>query len=537
MTLAPEAVRSMFDRIAPVYDAMNRVMTAGLDLRWRRLAAADGRPARRPRPRRSLRDRRLRGRRPCARARSSVTGLDFSPRMLERARRKAPGLEWVEGDMLALPFDDGSFDAATVGFGVRNVSDLERALRELRRVLRPGGQARDPRDHACPGRARAVLRRSGSTGSCRLLGRLLPGGCRVLATCRPRSRGSRAPRSSRRCSSAPGFSEVRFRLLAGSIIALHTRARVPRVRTRCASPSMPRPGLAAYMAELEARLAQAVGRREGYASVVASEALAAGGKRLRPLLCFLSIGGAESEVLLAAGVATELVHMATLVHDDLVDGARMRRGVPSAWSVFGPERGALRRRLPVRLRVRRAGRRGGLPRGRDPGRRLPRARARRGDAAARRRGARRRRSTTTSSGARSRPGSSSRPRAASARAATRSSAPTASRSGSPSRSPTTSSTAPARPRRPGRSPAPTCARGRRRCRSCSPRRRTRSCAARSPAGRSRARSSGWRAPTRSPARARPRSTTPPRRAPASARRVHREELEALTYAVVDRGAS
>jgi geranylgeranyl pyrophosphate synthase len=96
------------------------------------------------------------------------------------------------------------------------------------------------------------------------------------------------------------------------------------------------PGLAAYMAELVARLALAVGRREGYTSIVASEALAAGGKRLRPLLCFLSSDGNESEALLAAGVATELVHMATLVHDDLVDGARMRRGVPSAWSVFGP---------------------------------------------------------------------------------------------------------------------------------------------------------------------------------------------------------
>src|SRR5215831_12719317 len=90
------------------------------------------------------------------------------------------------------------------------------------------------------------------------------------------------------------------------------------------------------MAGLEARLAQAVGRREGFASVVATEALAAGGKRLRPLLCFLSSDGNESEVLLAAGVATELVHMATLVHDDLVDGAKMRRGIPAAWSVFGP---------------------------------------------------------------------------------------------------------------------------------------------------------------------------------------------------------
>ena len=59
--------------------------------------------------------------------------------MLERARRKAPELEWVQGDMLAMPFADASFDAATVGFGVRNVADLELGLRELRRVLRPAG--------------------------------------------------------------------------------------------------------------------------------------------------------------------------------------------------------------------------------------------------------------------------------------------------------------------------------------------------------------------------------------------------------------
>jgi len=95
------------------------------------------------------------------------------------------------------------------------------------------------------------------------------------------------------------------------------------------------PGLAAYMAELELQLARAVERREGFAAGVAAEALAAGGKRLRPLLCFLSAPDAENDPPLAAGVATELIHMATLVHDDLVDGARMRRGAPSAWSVFG----------------------------------------------------------------------------------------------------------------------------------------------------------------------------------------------------------
>jgi geranylgeranyl pyrophosphate synthase len=93
------------------------------------------------------------------------------------------------------------------------------------------------------------------------------------------------------------------------------------------------PGLAAYMAELEARLVRAVERRPGFVADVAGTALSAGGKRLRPLLCFLSSSPPDGP--LEAGVAVELVHMATLVHDDLVDGARMRRGVPAAWSVFG----------------------------------------------------------------------------------------------------------------------------------------------------------------------------------------------------------
>jgi geranylgeranyl pyrophosphate synthase len=92
------------------------------------------------------------------------------------------------------------------------------------------------------------------------------------------------------------------------------------------------PGVAAYMAEVEAGLARAVAARPGLAGAVAGEALAAGGKRLRPLLCFLT---AEGEPSVAAAVAVEMVHMATLVHDDLVDGARMRRGMPAAWSVFG----------------------------------------------------------------------------------------------------------------------------------------------------------------------------------------------------------
>ena len=135
----------MFDRIAPVYDTMNRVMTAGLDLRWRRLAASEVvQPG----------DRVLdaacgTGDLAIADDRAGaleVTGLDFSPRMLERARRKAPRLRFVEGDMLALPFPDGSFDAAFAHTVIMGLREPVRALVELRRVLRPDGMAglRDP---------------------------------------------------------------------------------------------------------------------------------------------------------------------------------------------------------------------------------------------------------------------------------------------------------------------------------------------------------------------------------------------------------
>ena len=102
-TLPADGVRRMFDRIAPVYDAMNRVMTAGLDQRWRRITVAE-----------TVRD----GDRVldaccgtgdlaiAAQKRGAlVTGLDFSEAMLVRARKKAPAIEWVQGDMLALPFE------------------------------------------------------------------------------------------------------------------------------------------------------------------------------------------------------------------------------------------------------------------------------------------------------------------------------------------------------------------------------------------------------------------------------------------------
>jgi demethylmenaquinone methyltransferase/2-methoxy-6-polyprenyl-1,4-benzoquinol methylase len=210
----------MFDRIAPVYDAMNRTMTAGLDRRWRRITAeAVVRPG----------DRVLDA---CcgtgdlavaaARAGGRVTGLDFSERMLERARRKAPELEWLAGDLLALPFADGSFDATTVGFGVRNVDDLELALGELRRVLRPGGrlgilEITRPRGLLAP------FYRFWFDAVVPLLGKLLPGGSAY--TYLPASvRRFPAPEELAGLIAAAGFGDVGYRTFAGGIVALHVAA-------------------------------------------------------------------------------------------------------------------------------------------------------------------------------------------------------------------------------------------------------------------------------------------------------------------------
>jgi demethylmenaquinone methyltransferase / 2-methoxy-6-polyprenyl-1,4-benzoquinol methylase len=141
-TLEEGQVRAMFDRIARVYDLMNSLMTAGLHHRWRERAAdlavvgPGGRAldvasgtgdlavelARRVGPT------------------GTVVGSDFSEAMLDQARRKSSVVTWEWANALELPYPDDGFDAATVGFGARNFSDLDRGLAEMTRVVRPGGR-------------------------------------------------------------------------------------------------------------------------------------------------------------------------------------------------------------------------------------------------------------------------------------------------------------------------------------------------------------------------------------------------------------
>jgi demethylmenaquinone methyltransferase/2-methoxy-6-polyprenyl-1,4-benzoquinol methylase len=142
MSVEPDQVREMFDRISPSYDRMNRLMSGGLDGRWRRFAVRCAGLA----PGDAALD-------VCCgtgdlaidlldevSSRGRVVGLDFSEPMLELARAKTALVEWVRGDALDLPYGAGEFAAATIGFGMRNLADHERGFREMRRVVRPGGR-------------------------------------------------------------------------------------------------------------------------------------------------------------------------------------------------------------------------------------------------------------------------------------------------------------------------------------------------------------------------------------------------------------
>jgi demethylmenaquinone methyltransferase/2-methoxy-6-polyprenyl-1,4-benzoquinol methylase len=228
-TMSEPQVRAMFDRISGFYDLMNSVMTAGQHHRWRARAAdlaALG-------PGDSALDvacgtgdlaielaRRVgRG--------GEVVGSDFSEEMLERARAKAPAgvvgggaIAWEWGNALELPYASGRFDAATVGFGARNFSDLERGLSEMARVVKPGGRVvvleiTTPRkpplstfyrvwfDHVVP-----------------LIGRLT--GEQEAYTYLPSSvRRFPGPEGLAAEMQRAGLSDIRWILTAGGIIALH----------------------------------------------------------------------------------------------------------------------------------------------------------------------------------------------------------------------------------------------------------------------------------------------------------------------------
>ncbi|MDP9800560.1 demethylmenaquinone methyltransferase/2-methoxy-6-polyprenyl-1,4-benzoquinol methylase [Arcanobacterium wilhelmae] len=135
----PGDVSSMFDDVAAKYDLMNTVLTGGQVYGWRRTTTV----AIDPKPGEKILDLAAgtgTSSAEYAKAGAEVVALDFSAGMIEEGRRRYPHLNFVQGDAMDLPFEDNTFDAVTISYGLRNVNDPHKALAEMYRVVKPGGR-------------------------------------------------------------------------------------------------------------------------------------------------------------------------------------------------------------------------------------------------------------------------------------------------------------------------------------------------------------------------------------------------------------
>jgi len=411
----PRRMAEMFGRIAPRYDLMNRLMTGGLDRRWRRLAAGQVHVA----PGRRVLD-------ACcgtgdlalaiaeASPGAAVVGIDLSAPMLRLAAWKAaaagilgepeerdvggPGesdksaigapeepdagpqagqatapagrstVRFRQADLLDLPYDDDAFDAAAVAFGVRNVADLTAALREMARVVRPGGRLACLEITPPPPGLGERFHRQWFDRAVPLLGRFVAGDAAAYSYLPDSVRSFPRPEELCRLLCATGWESIRHRRLGFGIVALHVAECKPSVAPedahrsseQGAAPAEPADGPVAHahtstrsefawsspaqrrrvggaMRRVEAKLEEVATAYPGELGASARTTLEAGGKRLRPLLVILCCR-ADAPLprhAVRAAAAVELLHMATLVHDDVLDAAKLRRGRPTVVSSHG----------------------------------------------------------------------------------------------------------------------------------------------------------------------------------------------------------
>ncbi len=220
-------VREMFARISPRYDLLNHLLSVNLDRSWRRAVISKLRPLLSP-------DARILDV-ACGTGDLSIElfekiggeiiGLDFCRPMLELARRKAPRLPLVESDALRLPFGDGSFDAVTIGFGIRNLSSVEQGLSELRRVLKPQGWAAILEFSRPSGPGFRALANIYSTRILPRLGGLISGSRSAYEYLPDSILHFPDQATLRSMMIEAGFDGVEFKNLSGGIAALHTGRR------------------------------------------------------------------------------------------------------------------------------------------------------------------------------------------------------------------------------------------------------------------------------------------------------------------------
>nr|WP_257793641.1 MULTISPECIES: demethylmenaquinone methyltransferase [unclassified Arthrobacter] len=139
MEKRPDEVAAMFDDVAPKYDVVNDVLSLGQTRRWRRIVvdAVGAVPGQRVL---DLAAGTGTSSEPYADAGIDVVACDFSLGMLKVGKRRRPDIDFVAGDATNLPFEDNSFDASTISFGLRNVNEPKKALAEMLRVTKPGGR-------------------------------------------------------------------------------------------------------------------------------------------------------------------------------------------------------------------------------------------------------------------------------------------------------------------------------------------------------------------------------------------------------------
>lgn len=218
----PAQIAAMFDRVARRYDLVNTVMTGGMDRLWRSAArrALDCRSTERVL---DLAAGTGVSTAELARPGAYVVGCDFAIEMLRAGRHR--GVPMVAGDALALPFTDGSFDAVTISFGLRNVVDVDAVLRELWRITRPGGRLVVCEVSHPPLRAL-------SAAYDLYMRRVMPTIASVVASnptaYRYLSESAAAwPRQSELAGmiTGAGWADVRWHNLTGGVVALHHAAR------------------------------------------------------------------------------------------------------------------------------------------------------------------------------------------------------------------------------------------------------------------------------------------------------------------------
>lgn len=224
-----EYVRGMFTAIAPTYDRLNRIISFRLDLRWRRRGVDRLGWERAPAGRyldlcAGTMDFGVElARRPGFRGR--IVAADFVAAMLRIGRAKDARIAPVNADALELPFRDGTFDGATVGWGVRNLMDLDAGLAEAARVLKPGARLVIVEMSTPPWRPFRALYEIYSRRILPMIGRMVSKHTTAYTWLPESARAFPGPAELARRMEAAGFAEVRWRRLLGGVTAMHVGTR------------------------------------------------------------------------------------------------------------------------------------------------------------------------------------------------------------------------------------------------------------------------------------------------------------------------